>query len=51
MGVHQPIAVPKGKDAGLAYLRRLVEEAKASGFVVRHREDGRPRRFRRPPAK
>jgi len=35
MGVQQSIAVPKGKDAGLAFLRRVVEEAKASGLVAR----------------
>ena len=35
MGVQQSIAVPKGHDAGLAYLRRLVEDAKASGLVAR----------------
>ena len=35
MGVQQSIAVPKGHDAGLAYARRLVEEAKASGLVAR----------------
>ena len=35
MGVQQSIAVPKGKGAGLAYLRRLVEYAKASGLGAR----------------
>lgn len=35
MGVQQSIAVRKGRDAGLAYLRRVVEEAKASGLVAR----------------
>jgi polar amino acid transport system substrate-binding protein len=35
MGVQQSIAVPRGRDAGLAYLRRVVEEAKASGLVAR----------------
>jgi polar amino acid transport system substrate-binding protein len=35
MGVQQSIAVPKGRDAGLAYLKNLVEEAKASGLVAR----------------
>lgn len=35
MGVQQSIAVPRGHDAGLAYLRRVVEEAKASGLVAR----------------
>ena len=35
MGVQQSIAVPRGRDAGLAYLRDLVEDAKASGLVAR----------------
>ena len=35
MGVQQSIAVPRGRDAGLAYLKRVVEEAKASGLVAR----------------
>jgi polar amino acid transport system substrate-binding protein len=35
MGVQQSIAVPKGRDAGLAYLRGVVEDAKASGLVAR----------------
>ena len=35
MGVQQSIAVPKGRDAGLALLRRIVEDAKASGLVAR----------------
>ena len=35
MGVQQSIAVPKGREAGLAYLRSVVEEAKASGLVAR----------------
>lgn len=35
MTVQQSIAVPEGRDAGLAYLRRVVEEAKASGLVAR----------------
>jgi len=35
MGVQQSIAVPKGKDAGLHYLRDVVEEAKKSGLVAR----------------
>jgi polar amino acid transport system substrate-binding protein len=35
MGVQQAIAIPKGRDAALAYLRRVVEEAKASGLVAR----------------
>ncbi|RPH78261.1 MAG: ABC transporter substrate-binding protein [Candidatus Rokuibacteriota bacterium] len=35
MGVQQSIAVPKGRETGLAYLRRIVEDAKASGLVAR----------------
>jgi polar amino acid transport system substrate-binding protein len=35
MGVQQSIAVPKGKDAGLRYLRTVVEDAKKSGLVAR----------------
>ena len=35
MGVQQSIAVPKGKDAGLRYLRDVVEDAKESGLVAR----------------
>jgi polar amino acid transport system substrate-binding protein len=35
MGVQQSIAVPKGRDAGLAYLRYVVEEVKTSGLVAR----------------
>ncbi len=35
MAVQQSIAVPKGRDAGLLYLRGMVEDAKASGLVAR----------------
>jgi len=35
MGVQQSIAVPKGKDGGLAFLRGVVEDAKASGLIAR----------------
>jgi polar amino acid transport system substrate-binding protein len=35
MGVQQSIAVPKGKDTGLLFLRGLVEDAKKSGLVAR----------------
>jgi polar amino acid transport system substrate-binding protein len=35
MAVQQSIAVPKGRDAGLAYLRGVVEDAKSSGLVAR----------------
>ncbi len=33
--VEQTLAVPKGRDAGIRYLREFIEEAKASGFVAR----------------
>jgi polar amino acid transport system substrate-binding protein len=35
MGVQQSIAVPKGRDAGLTYLRQFVEEVKTNGLVAR----------------
>jgi polar amino acid transport system substrate-binding protein len=35
MAVPQAIGVPRGHHAGLAYLRAVVEEAKASGLVAR----------------
>jgi len=35
MAVQQSIGVPKGREAGLAYLRGFVEDAKASGLVGR----------------
>jgi polar amino acid transport system substrate-binding protein len=35
MAVRQAVGVPRGRDAGLAYLRRVVEDAKASGLVAR----------------
>jgi polar amino acid transport system substrate-binding protein len=35
MGVQQSIAVPRGPDAGLAYLRRVVEDARKFGLVAR----------------
>jgi polar amino acid transport system substrate-binding protein len=34
MAVQQAVAVPRGRDAGLAYLRDFVEEMKASGLVA-----------------
>jgi polar amino acid transport system substrate-binding protein len=33
--VEQTLAIPKGRAAGIRYLREFVEEAKASGFVAR----------------
>ncbi len=35
MAVPQAVGMPRGRDAGLAYLRAVVEEAKASGLVAR----------------
>lgn len=35
MAVQQSIGVPKGRDAGLAYLRGVVEDAKRSGLVAK----------------
>ena len=35
MTVQQSVAIPKGREAGFAYLRAYVEEAKASGMVAR----------------
>jgi polar amino acid transport system substrate-binding protein len=35
MKVPQAVGVPRGRDAGLVYLRGFVEEAKASGLVAR----------------
>ena len=52
MAVQQSIAVPKGRDAGLAYLRGVVEDAKASGLVARAIErTGAPGVTVAPPAK
>ena len=31
----QTLAVRKGRDAGIGYLREFIEDAKASGFVTR----------------
>ena len=33
--VEQTLAIPKGREAGIQYLRAFIEEAKASGFVAR----------------
>jgi polar amino acid transport system substrate-binding protein len=35
MAVQQAVGVPKGRDAGVKYLRGFLEEAKASGLVAR----------------
>jgi hypothetical protein len=34
MAVQQAMGTPKGRDAGVTYLRGFVEEAKASGLVA-----------------
>ena len=34
MEIQQAMCMPKGRDAGLRYLRAFVEEMKASGFVA-----------------
>jgi polar amino acid transport system substrate-binding protein len=34
MEIRQAMCLPKGRDAGVAYLRAFVEEMKASGFVA-----------------
>jgi polar amino acid transport system substrate-binding protein len=33
--VEQTLAIPKGREAGIRYLREFIEDAKASGFVAR----------------
>jgi polar amino acid transport system substrate-binding protein len=35
MAVRQAVGVPRGRDAGLGYLRGVVEDVKASGLVAR----------------
>ncbi len=35
MAIEQAVGTPKGREAGLRYLREFVEEMKASGFVAR----------------
>lgn len=34
MAIEQAMGTPKGRDAGVRYLRRFVEEMKSSGFVA-----------------
>jgi polar amino acid transport system substrate-binding protein len=49
--VEQTLALPKGRVAGLNYLRGFVEEAKASGFVARSlAQSGNPNVPVSPPA-
>ena len=33
--VEQTLAIPKGRDAGIRFLREFIEEAKATGFIAR----------------
>jgi polar amino acid transport system substrate-binding protein len=35
MAIGQAAGIPRGRDAGAAYLRTFIEDAKASGFVAR----------------
>jgi polar amino acid transport system substrate-binding protein len=35
MAVPQAIGIPRGREAGVRYLRGFVEEVKASGLVAR----------------
>ena len=35
MSIQQALGIPKGRDAGAAYLRQFIEEVKASGLVDR----------------
>ena len=35
MAIEQAVGTPKGRDAGVRYLREFVEEMKASGFVAK----------------
>jgi polar amino acid transport system substrate-binding protein len=49
--VEQTLAMPRGRAAGLSYLREFVEEAKASGFVARSlAQSGNPNVPVSPPA-
>lgn len=34
MVIHQAMGLPRGRDAGLQYVNRFIEEMKASGFVA-----------------
>jgi polar amino acid transport system substrate-binding protein len=38
MAIEQAMGMPKGRDAGVRYLRDFVEEMKASGFVAKRLE-------------
>jgi polar amino acid transport system substrate-binding protein len=39
MAIEQAMGTPRGRDAGTAYLRKFIEEMKASGFVARALKD------------
>jgi polar amino acid transport system substrate-binding protein len=44
MVINQAMAVPKGRDAGAAYVHDFIEEMKSTGFVaqslLRHKVEG-----------
>lgn len=49
--VEQTLAIPKGREAGLRFLRDFIEEAKASGFIARSlAQSGHPNVPVSPPA-
>jgi polar amino acid transport system substrate-binding protein len=51
MSIEQAVGTPKGRPMGIAYLRRFVEEMKASGFVARAlKESGQADATVAPPA-
>ena len=51
MSIEQAMGTPKGRPKGIAYLRRFVEEMKASGFVARAlKESGQADAAVAPPA-
>lgn len=50
--VEQTLAIPKGREAGIRFLREFVEEAKASGFIARSlAKSGNPNVPVSPPAR
>ncbi len=50
--VEQTLAIPKGREAGLKFLRDFIEEAKASGFIAQSlAKSGHPNVPVSPPAK
>jgi polar amino acid transport system substrate-binding protein len=51
MLIEQAMGTPKGRPEGIAYLRRFIEEMKASGFVARAlKESGQADATVAPPA-